>query len=98
MAISTSESFPAFKEEEIRELLQDRITAGLLPGVISDEVFSLIMEHTMQCEDLRVGIAMLKRSVMFAERYGRSSVTEEDILKSFEIFRSIGDDRVGCES
>jgi cell division control protein 6 len=51
--------FPANTEEEIRELLQDRITVGLLPGVISDEVFSFLMEHTMQCEDMRVGIAML---------------------------------------
>jgi archaeal cell division control protein 6 len=90
--------FPVYKEEEVREILHDRITAGLLPGVISDEVFSSLMEHTMQCEDVRVGIAMLKRSVMAAERYGRSSVTKEDILGSFEVSKSIGADRIGCES
>jgi archaeal cell division control protein 6 len=90
--------FPVYKEEEVREILQDRITAGLLPGVISEEVFSFLMEHTMRCEDVRVGIAMVKRSVMAAERDGRSSVTEEDILGSFEVSRLIGADRIGCES
>jgi len=90
--------FPAYKEEEVREILQDRIAAGLLPGVISDEVFSFLMEHTIQCEDIRVGIAMVKRSVMVAEREGRSSITKEDIMGSFEVSKSIGADRVGCES
>jgi len=52
----------------------------------------------MRCEDVRVGIATVKRSVMVAEYDGRSSVTEEDIMGSLEVSRLIGARPGRCES
>ncbi|MCX6690651.1 MAG: cell division control protein 6, partial [Methanoregula sp.] len=76
--------FPQYKKRQVREILHDRVQAGLNPGVISDEVFTFLIRHLVKCGDMRVGIDLVKRSVMSAERYGRSSVTEEDITTSFE--------------
>ena len=81
--------FPPYTEEEIREILHNRIKAGLFPGVISKEIFSLLIENTMRSGDMRVGLDLVKRSVMAAERDGRSTVTEEDIMASFEVSRYV---------
>lgn len=81
--------FPPYKEEEIREILHDRIKAGLYPGVLSDEMFAFLIENTMRSGDMRVGLDLVKRSVMAAEREGRSSVTKDDIMASFEVSRYV---------
>ena len=83
--------FPQYKKRQVREILHDRVQAGLNPGVISDEMFTFLIRHLMKCGDMRVGIDLVKRSVMSAERYGRSSVTEEDITTSFEASRVFRD-------
>lgn len=89
--------FPQYKKRQVREILHDRVQAGLNPGVISDEVFTFLIRHLVKCGDMRVGIDLVKRSVMSAERYGRSSVTEEDITTSFEASGYFVTDRVECE-
>ncbi|MCX6701418.1 MAG: ORC1-type DNA replication protein [Methanomicrobiales archaeon] len=75
--------FPPYREDEIGEILHDRIKAGLAPGVISNEIFSFIVDHTMRSGDIRVGLDLVKRSVMAAERDGRPVVTKEDVMTSF---------------
>lgn len=77
--------FPPYNEKEVREILHDRVRVGLNPGVISSEMFSLIIGHTMRGRDIRVGLNLVKRSVMNAEREGRSRVTREDIRSPFEV-------------
>ncbi|MEI7434235.1 MAG: ORC1-type DNA replication protein [Methanomicrobiales archaeon] len=81
--------FPPYTEMEIREILNDRIKAGLFPGVLTDEMFTFLIDHTMRSGDMRVGLDLVKRSVMAAERDGRSSVTEEDIKASFKVSRYV---------
>lgn len=87
--------FPPYNEKEIRVILRDRIRAGLNPGVISSKMLSLIIGHTMRGGDIRVGLNLVKRSVMNAEREGRSKVTKEDIMAPFEGSGSAGADRAG---
>ena len=72
--------FPLYKNKEVHEIIQDRVRAGLYPGVIPDEVFSFLISHITKIGDLQEGINLVKWSVMSAERDGRSSVTMEDII------------------
>jgi archaeal cell division control protein 6 len=81
--------FPPYLEEEIREILHDRIKIGLIPGVLTDEMFTVLIDHTMRSGDMRVGLDLVKRSVMAAEREGRDTVTEEDITASFKVSRYV---------
>lgn len=93
--------FPPYMEEELREILLERIKVGLYPGVITPIVYDVLIEQTMISGDIRVGLDLLKRSVMAAERAGRKQVTEEDIISSFDAanlvhmhlsVRALGDD------
>ena len=89
--------FPQYKKKQVREIIQDRVQAGLHPGVISDEVFSFLIRHITKGGNVQAGIDLVKWSVMSAERDGRSSVTEEDIMGSFEVSGYSGTARVECE-
>ena len=60
--------FTPYTEEETREILNDRIKAEFFPGVISKVIFSHLIENTMRSGDMRVGLDLVKRSVMAAER------------------------------
>jgi cell division control protein 6 len=81
--------FPPYREDEIREILHDRIKVGLFPGVLTDEMFTFLIDHTMRSGDMRVGLDLVRRSVMAAEREGRASVTEDDITSSFKVSRYV---------
>ncbi|MCX6690855.1 MAG: hypothetical protein NTW33_02080 [Methanoregula sp.] len=43
----------------------------------------------MRSGDMPVGLALVKRSVMAAERAGQTSVSKEDIMASFEVSRYV---------
>lgn len=47
--------FPPFRADEIRGILRDRVQRGLSPGVMSDEVFALVVKRTMECGNIRMG-------------------------------------------
>lgn len=93
--------FPPYMQNELREILLERIKVGLYPGVIMPVVYDVLIEQTMISGDIRVGLDLLKRSVLAAERAGRRQVTEEDIISSFDAanlvhmhlsVRALGDD------
>ena len=88
--------FPQYKKKQVREIIQDRVQAGLHPGY-SDEVFSFLIRHITKGGNVQAGIDLVKWSVMSAERDGRSSVTEEDIIGSFKVSGYSGTARVECE-
>ena len=77
-------SFPPYNEAEIGTILHDRIRIGLNPGVITPDVFACIISHTMRSGDMRVGLDLVKRSVMVAERAGMDVVTTEHVGASFD--------------
>ncbi|MBR1369670.1 hypothetical protein RJ53_09360 [Methanocalculus chunghsingensis] len=76
-------SFPRYTPDEIREILRIRVREAVWPGVISSEVLDLIVWKTHKAGDLRVGLDLLKRAVLMAERNARSSVVREDILLAY---------------
>ncbi len=53
--------FPPYETGEIREIMQARVMQGLYPGVLSNEVLSLVIDQIQKSGDLRVGIDRLHR-------------------------------------
>lgn len=76
--------FPPYTSDETRNILLDRARQALYPGVLSDEMMDIVVEKAMSCGDLRVGIDLVRRSVLHAEKLARIAVDEEDISMAFE--------------
>jgi archaeal cell division control protein 6 len=77
--------FPPYENTEIQEIMRARVTQGLFPGVLSEELLDLVVEQTQKSGDLRVGIDLLKRATLSAERAARRSIEREDICGAYEI-------------
>ena len=61
-----------------------RVMQGLFSGVLSEELLDLVVEQTLKSGDLRVGIDLLKRATMSAERAARRTIEHEDICGAYE--------------
>ncbi|MDD1720158.1 MAG: ORC1-type DNA replication protein [Methanoregulaceae archaeon] len=77
--------FPPYSGEEISGILRERVAQGLYPGVLPDDMFSLVVEQTQKSGDLRVGIDLLKRSALSAEHVARKTITRDDICGAYEV-------------
>ena len=79
--------FPPYENAEIHEIMKARVMQGLFQGVLSEELLNLVVEQTLRSGDLRVGIDLLKRATLSAERAARRSIEREDICGAYEISR-----------
>ncbi len=77
--------FPPYDEDEIKVILRQRVKEGFYPGVISEAMLDLITEQTLKGGDLRVGIDLLKRAGLNAEKDARRSVERDDICRAYEV-------------
>ena len=77
--------FPPYEQAEIREIMQERVMQGLFPGVLPEEMLSLVVEQTQGSGDLRVGIDLLKRATMSAERAARRVIGRDDICGAYMV-------------
>ncbi|HIJ05891.1 MAG: ORC complex protein Cdc6/Orc1 [Methanomicrobiales archaeon 53_19] len=77
--------FAPYSAAQIRGILRERARQAVYPTVISPEILDLITDMTASTVtgDLRVGIDLLKSSILRAERTGRPAVTEEDVAAAF---------------
>jgi cell division control protein 6 len=77
--------FPPYEEGEIREIIQARVMQGLYPGVLPDEMLALVVGQTQKSGDLRVGIDLLKRATLSAERAAHRAIEKDDICGAYMI-------------
>jgi cell division control protein 6 len=77
--------FPPYSREEVTAILKERVQQGLYPQVLSDEMLTLVIDQTMQSGDLRVGIDLLKRATLTAEKAARKFVEKDDICRAYEV-------------
>jgi cell division control protein 6 len=63
-------------------ILSQRVAQGLYPNVLTSEQLDYIVDRTMRCGDIRIGLDMIKRAVMYAETDARRAVTQEDLQKA----------------
>jgi len=75
--------FPPYEQAEIREIMQARVMQGLYPGALPDEMLSLVIDQTQKSGDLRVGIDLLKRATLNAERAARRTIERDDICGAY---------------
>lgn len=81
--------FPPYDSEEVREILRQRVLQGLYPGVLSEDLLDLVVEQTMKNGDLRVGIDLIKRAALSAERAARRQIERDDICRAYEVSRHL---------
>ncbi len=77
--------FPAYDEDEIRDILLERVRQGLFPNVMPDSMLDLVVEQTQKSGDLRVGIDLIKRAALNAENDARRTIERDDICRAYEI-------------
>jgi cell division control protein 6 len=65
--------------------MRARVLQGLFQGVLSEEMLDLVVEQTLKSGDLRVGIDLLKRATLSAERAAHRSIGKEDICGAYEV-------------
>jgi len=75
--------FPPYELAEIMEIMQARVMQGLYPGILSEAMLSLVIDQTQKSGDLRVGIDLLKRATLNAERAARRTIEREDICGAY---------------
>jgi cell division control protein 6 len=81
--------FPRYEWEEIDDILADRIQHGFFSGVVSNDVRECITEYVSENGDLRVGIDLLKRSGLNAEKRSSRKIDVEDVNKAYTASRSL---------
>ncbi len=77
--------FPPYSEDEVREIVRERVLQGLYPGCLPEEMFSLVVEQTQKSGDLRVGIDLLKRATLNAERRASRVIERDDICQAYDV-------------
>ncbi|MCK4270043.1 MAG: ORC1-type DNA replication protein [Methanogenium sp.] len=77
--------FSPYTEDEVRNILHERILQGLYSGVVTEKMLDIVVEQTMKSGDLRVGIDLLKRAALNAENDARKCLNRDDICRAYEI-------------
>jgi cell division control protein 6 len=75
--------FPPYSEEEVHTIISERVMQGFYPGVISAEMVNLVVTQTLKGGDLRVGIDLLKRAALSAERKAKRAIERDDICGAY---------------
>jgi archaeal cell division control protein 6 len=75
--------FPPYSEEEVHTIISERVMQGFYPGVISTEMVNLVVTQTLKGGDLRVGIDLLKRAALSAERKAKRAIERDDICGAY---------------
>ncbi|MCU0637609.1 MAG: ORC1-type DNA replication protein [Methanothrix sp.] len=82
-------TFPPYSRSEMRDILGKRAQQGFYPGVMSEEVLGAVVDYAERSGDLRVGIDLLKRSGLSAEKRASRIVSAEDVACSFDRSRLV---------
>jgi cell division control protein 6 len=76
--------FSRYNQEEIVDILRERIKRGFHDGVVSAPVLDRVAELTARSGDLRVGLDILRRAGLNAEMRGSREVSKEDVEAAYD--------------
>ncbi|PSQ18211.1 cell division control protein 6 [Halobacteriales archaeon QS_8_69_26] len=76
--------FPVYGQEEVVDILQERVDKGFHDGVIAPDVLDRVAELTAETGDLRVGIDLLRRAGLNAEMRASRTVAREDVEDAYD--------------
>jgi cell division control protein 6 len=81
--------FPQYSYDEICDILANRAKLGFYPNVLDESVLENIAQQTFALGDLRVGIDLLKRSGLNAEKRASRTIALEDVEAAYEKSRLV---------
>jgi archaeal cell division control protein 6 len=81
--------FPLYTRAEISDILNRRAQMGFYPKVITEDILDTVADYTEKAGDLRVGIDLLKRAGLSAEKRASKSISAQDVASSFERSRLV---------
>ncbi len=70
--------FKPYNHKETEGILRQRVGYAFVPGVLDEEAFQLILRKTVEVEDIRAGLTMLKEAGLNAENRSSREITLED--------------------
>jgi archaeal cell division control protein 6 len=76
--------FPPYSHAETAEILRMRVTYGLYDGVLSDDLFEYIVGKAAEAGDMRVGIDLIRRSALLAEKDASRKILREHVETAYE--------------
>ncbi len=76
--------FQPYARDEVLDILSERVKLAFYQGVISPKVLDVIADKTFSSGDLRVGIDLLKRSGVLAERDAVRKIDVKHVEEAFE--------------
>ncbi|MFH1403096.1 MAG: ORC1-type DNA replication protein [Candidatus Altiarchaeota archaeon] len=76
--------FPPYSSSEVYDILARRVDYGLYDGVITDKLVEYIAGKTSEVGDLRVGIDLIRRSAMLAERDSERRISKQHVEEALE--------------
>jgi len=82
-------AFPLYTHDELHDILDRRVKLGFYPGVVEEDVLEKVVDLTESSGDLRVGIDLLKRSGLSAEKRASKTISLPDVEGSFERSRLV---------
>ncbi|WP_342306060.1 ORC1-type DNA replication protein [Methanolobus sp. ZRKC5] len=80
-------AFPRYEIGEIADIIASRVKHAFYQDVVSDEALDRVVTYVDMTGDLRIGIDLLKRSGLNAERRASKTVAAEDVEKAYEASR-----------
>jgi cell division control protein 6 len=79
--------FPNYVYDEVTEIIASRVKIAFYPEVFTPEARKAVADYVDLTGDLRVGIDLLKRAGLNAERRAGKTVETEDVEKAYESSR-----------
>jgi cell division control protein 6 len=76
--------FPPYGSSEVYDILSNRVKYGLYDGVLSSKLVEYIAGKTAELGDLRVGIDLIRRSAMLAERDACKKISKNHVDEAYE--------------
>ncbi|WP_300606297.1 ORC1-type DNA replication protein [Methanohalophilus sp.] len=86
--------FLRYNYHEIKDIIASRVRLAFYPDVFSKDAQELVVDYVDSIGDLRIGIDLLKRSALNAEKRASRTVEIEDVEKAYESSRLLNLKRV----
>lgn len=79
--------FPRYEADEISDIIASRAKYAFFQDVVSPEAIERVVLYVDRTGDLRIGIDLLKRSGLNAEKRASRTVSAEDVDRAYEASR-----------
>ena len=89
--------FNPYNKKETEGILRQRIEFAFVPGVLEEDAFQLILNKTVEMEDIRAGLRLLREAALNAENRSSRKIILQDaksILNKIDEYNLEGSDKL----